>query len=256
MYGFKAISDCINDWWLSTESNVKNNIQQYEKVNLNLININEEKVDVVVHKKRKEKKVVKEEIELKKNIDDVLASSKRQLINGEIFRSARTSHVRDTYTAAVQDDYEYWRSCGESDTSGKLFLIDYSSKNNNSNNNNSNSNNDNNSNDKKKCNTSDNNEKNTNNNEVDHDINITNSDIRSGVLFRNTSSKTIHIFFDDNIERQRLHIVDVRDIKTSIPIPFKNVNNVFIKRVEPYFAITDENYYIDEAIHLINAQIQ
>lgn len=75
-------------------------------------------------------------------------------------------------------------------------------------------------------------------------------------MFRNTSSKTIHIFFDDNIERQRLHIVDVRDIKTSIPIPFKNVNNVFIKRVEPYFAITDENYYIDEAIHLINAQIQ
>ena len=308
-----------------------NNILQNEKLNLNLNDVNEEKVDVVVvDKKRKDKKVGEEEIEIKKKIDDASASSKKEFINNKIFRStelARTSHVRGTYTAAIQDDYEYWRSCGESDSSGKLFLIDYSSNNNNDNNNNNinnnnnddynndddndndnynynnnnnnnnnnnhnnynnnndndNNNNDNNNdnnnsnnsndnndnesndnnnkinnknNDKNMCNTNDNNEKNTNNNKVDNDINITNSNIKAGLLFRNISRKTIHIFFDDNIERERLHIVDVRDLRTSIPIPFENVNNIFIKKVEPYFAITDDNYFINEAIHLIKAQMQ
>ena len=64
------------------------------------------------------------------------------------------------------------------------------------------------------------------------------------------------MFFDDNIERDRLHIVDVRDLRTLIPVPFKKVNNIFVKKVEPYFAIIDDNYFINEAINMINAQMK
>ena len=65
----------------------------------------------------------------------------------------------------------------------------------------------------------------------------------------------IEIFFDDNIERDRAHIVDVRCYRTYVPVPFKVSENIFIKKVEPYYAITDENYFIDLVEEMIFAQL-
>ena len=52
----------------------------------------------------------------------------------------------------------------------------------------------------------------------------------------------IQLFFDDNVERDRAHIVDVRDAKTFTPLPFALTQNVFIKKVEPILAITQPRW--------------
>ncbi len=101
-------------------------------------------------------------------------------------------HTRNAYTIALRDDFDFWRSCHESDDSGKLLLIDAS-------------------------------------------INTVSE----------SSSQDISIFFDDNIERERAHIVDVREASTFARIPFADANNRYVKRVEPMQAIMNMNYYID-----------
>ena len=42
-----------------------------------------------------------------------------------------------------------------------------------------------------------------------------------------------HIFFDDNIERDRAHIVDARNAATGEAIPFAKTYNVFLMRALP-----------------------
>lgn len=54
----------------------------------------------------------------------------------------------------------------------------------------------------------------------------------------------LQIFFDDNIERDRSHIIDVRDKTSFDHIPFEGTNDVYIRRVEPLLAIENENYFI------------
>ena len=60
------------------------------------------------------------------------------------------------------------------------------------------------------------------------------------------SSSSLQIFFDDNIEREYAHIVDVRDRKSFKPIPFHVSKDLLLRRVEPYLAITQLTYFIDE----------
>ncbi|RYH32428.1 hypothetical protein EON65_00590 [archaeon] len=52
------------------------------------------------------------------------------------------------------------------------------------------------------------------------------------------------MFFDDNIERDRAHIVDVRDCQSFFPLPFAQTQHTCLLRVEPYQAITDRMYYV------------
>lgn len=54
------------------------------------------------------------------------------------------------------------------------------------------------------------------------------------------------MFFDDNIERNRAHIVDVRDASTYVPVPFEEAQGRYLRRVEPYQAILDREYYVKE----------
>jgi hypothetical protein len=58
--------------------------------------------------------------------------------------------------------------------------------------------------------------------------------------------RRVQVFFDDNIERDRAHIVDVRDCHTYAPVPFELANKRYLRRVEPYSAILDREYYVKE----------
>eukprot|EP01034_Spumella_vulgaris_P023436 gene23436-29654_t len=61
-----------------------------------------------------------------------------------------------------------------------------------------------------------------------------------------TDQKLIEVFFDDNIERDRAHIVDVRDRESFEAVTFEDATSRhLLHRVEPYLAITDRNYYVD-----------
>lgn len=53
-----------------------------------------------------------------------------------------------------------------------------------------------------------------------------------------------HVFFDDNIERDRPHIVDVRDAQTGEPVGFGESLNRYIFKAEPLQAVLDEDYYV------------
>lgn len=61
----------------------------------------------------------------------------------------------------------------------------------------------------------------------------------------------VQIFFDDNIERDRAHIIDVRDAATFEAVPFTHSNKRWIRRVEPYYSITDKEYYIKEVLDVL-----
>ncbi|OMJ90965.1 hypothetical protein SteCoe_6530 [Stentor coeruleus] len=52
-----------------------------------------------------------------------------------------------------------------------------------------------------------------------------------------------HIFFDDNIDIENPKIVDVRDVVTGEPIPFKRSINKYIFRVDSYRAIVEQDYF-------------
>lgn len=57
--------------------------------------------------------------------------------------------------------------------------------------------------------------------------------------------RVIQLFLDDNIERDRAHIVDVRNVESFASIPFETSNNLFIKRMEPWDAVMDRNYFVN-----------
>lgn len=190
-------------------------------------------------------------------IDNVSTTSGDDKVSNEVMNKVELRSAWGRYTAAVRDDYEYWRMCGESDTSGKLFLIDYNGDYYGHDGDNNGDKNDNNNRVHENFDIDDTNDKNDIiNNEGKNNI-ISKKNKKSELSSNeNNPKKTIQMFFDDNIERDRLHIVDVRDLRTLIPVPFKKVNNIFVKKVEPYFAIIDDNYFINEAINMINAQMK
>lgn len=130
-------------------------------------------------------------------------------------------------TAAVQDDYSYWHSQHESDDSGKLFLVDTSRV-----------------------------QRSTRYDDLDSGTDLA-GDVHSdtAVTSKQRDSAPLQLFFDDNIELDRAHIVDVRDSKSFDKVPFSVTRNVFIRRVEPYFAIVNENYFIEILHEMVDAQI-
>ncbi|CAK4117092.1 unnamed protein product [Aphanomyces euteiches] len=52
------------------------------------------------------------------------------------------------------------------------------------------------------------------------------------------------VFFDDHIEEHEAHIVDVRNAATGTVVPFEEAKAKYLRRVEPFYAITDASYYI------------
>jgi hypothetical protein len=60
------------------------------------------------------------------------------------------------------------------------------------------------------------------------------------------------VFFDDNIERGRAHIVDVRDASSYRPVPFEVSQGRYLRRVDPYQAILDRDYYVKEVQRVID----
>jgi hypothetical protein len=136
------------------------------------------------------------------------------------------------FTVAIQDDFYYWDACGESDESGKLFMVDT---------------------EKRENRVFD--SENGNGEKFLGGSHINEKSIKNTELASNIAAP-IQLFFDDNVERFRSHIVDVRTASTFEPIPFKVSENVFIKKVESFFAITDENYFIDLVEEMVTAQIE
>ncbi|KDO28550.1 hypothetical protein SPRG_06408 [Saprolegnia parasitica CBS 223.65] len=59
------------------------------------------------------------------------------------------------------------------------------------------------------------------------------------------------VFFDDHIEATEAHIVDVRDAATGQVVDFDVAKDTYLKRVEPYYAITDPQYYIRHVVQLL-----
>lgn len=65
------------------------------------------------------------------------------------------------------------------------------------------------------------------------------------LLVESVSENSVHhIFFDDNIERDRAHIVDARNGVSGDPMPFSETQGVYLVKAEPLFAIKDPNYFI------------
>lgn len=56
-------------------------------------------------------------------------------------------------------------------------------------------------------------------------------------------TKVQHIFFDGNIQRGDAFCVDVRDVVSGEPISFKEVDGVFLHRVDLFQAVTDIEYF-------------
>lgn len=57
-------------------------------------------------------------------------------------------------------------------------------------------------------------------------------------------TKVQHIFFDGNIGREDACCVDVRDVVTGNAIPFPEVKDVFVHRVDLFQAVIDPDYFI------------
>jgi len=53
------------------------------------------------------------------------------------------------------------------------------------------------------------------------------------------------IFFDDNVERDRAHIVDVRD-EDCRPIMFSESESLFLVRAEPSMIIRNKRWFIEQ----------
>jgi hypothetical protein len=88
-------------------------------------------------------------------------------------------------TLGLRDYYPYWAAQKESDTAGKLLLVDTS-----------------------------------------------------------PDAACHHIFFDDNIERDRAHIVDCRDSRTGKSLPYTSTKGRWLVKAEPLHSIVDPQYFI------------
>lgn len=131
-----------------------------------------------------------------------------------------------THCAAVQDDFHWWHTTNdESEHSGKLMLVDSSFT----------------------SLTSFSATASTTDEQVIQ-VNLTNF---PSIFYVSSSKYEItlqlnQVFFDDNIERDRAHIVDVRDARTYEPVPFGVSQGRYLRRVDPYQAILDKEYYVHE----------
>lgn len=56
--------------------------------------------------------------------------------------------------------------------------------------------------------------------------------------------QTQHIFFDDNANEEEKCIVDVRDLVSGEPLPYKKFINMYVVKVESYRAILEPDYFI------------
>jgi hypothetical protein len=54
------------------------------------------------------------------------------------------------------------------------------------------------------------------------------------------------VFFDDNIERDRLHILDPRDVRSGEHITLEQGQDIYFVKAEPLLAIRNERYFIDK----------
>ncbi|CAI5714541.1 unnamed protein product [Peronospora destructor] len=54
----------------------------------------------------------------------------------------------------------------------------------------------------------------------------------------------ITVFFDDHIDANHSHIVDVRDVRSGASVDFEKSCGKYLQWVEPIAAITDPNYFI------------
>lgn len=64
------------------------------------------------------------------------------------------------------------------------------------------------------------------------------------LLVNPNATDIIQIFFDDNIGYSQAHIVDARHARTGEALPFSQVNNAHLLRVEPVNAILDPKYFV------------
>lgn len=56
--------------------------------------------------------------------------------------------------------------------------------------------------------------------------------------------QTQHIFFDDNANEEEKCIVDVRDLVSGEPLPYKKFINMYVVKVESHRAILEPDYFI------------
>ena len=208
VHGSREIFQTINEWFRSSTSNTEGEGNDE--------NTNNE----IKNSKNTSCEVENEEDKNKNKIENGVG-------NGENIDSTFSP-----FTVAIQDDFYYWDACGESDESGKLFMVDIEKREN-----------------RDFESVIGNGERNLDEKLI-NEKNVKITELASNI------AKPIQIFFDDNVERFRSHIVDVRTASTFEPIPFKTSENVFIKKVETYFAITDEDYYIDLVEEMVTAQIK
>lgn len=208
VHGSREIFQTINEWFRSSTSSTDGE-GNYENTNNKIKNSN-----------NTSRKIENEEDNNKNKIENGVG-------NGENIDSTFSP-----FTVAIQDDFYYWDACGESDESGKLFMVDIEKREN------------------RDFESVIGNGKKNSGEKHNDEKNVKITELASNI------AKPIQIFFDDNVERFRSHIVDVRTASTFEPIPFKTSENVFIKKVETYFAITDEDYYIDLVEEMVTAQIK
>jgi len=56
--------------------------------------------------------------------------------------------------------------------------------------------------------------------------------------------KTQHIFFDTNANEEAKCIVDVRELVSGEPIPYRKFINMYVMKVETHRAILEPDYFI------------
>ena len=226
VHGFSKVAQAIDNWF-EDDDNTKNNRTDFNNKNESGNKAEGRSEDV-----GEEKEVMKKLVEKKWETMEDSNCSNTAKSAGRV--------LKRTYTAAIQDDYAYWSSHKESDVSGKLFFVtpntsfvDVDCK----------------------TDVNSNNDGITNNNNNNDNNSIkNNSNIR--LIENEVLSDRVEIFFDDNIERDRAHIVDVRCALTFKPLPFSETKDVYMAKVEPYYAITDENYFIDLLHDVISKQMK
>ena len=65
-------------------------------------------------------------------------------------------------------------------------------------------------------------------------------------LLLNPGDRSTHeIFFDDNVLADRIKIVDARDAATGDVLPFEDVRDVYVVRVDPVQVLLSPTYYLD-----------
>mmetsp|Transcript_42831 Transcript_42831/g.70205 ORF Transcript_42831/g.70205 Transcript_42831/m.70205 type:complete len:381 (+) Transcript_42831:144-1286(+) len=122
-------------------------------------------------------------------------------------------------TLGLSDCYPWWRDNNESDTSGKLLLVAGDEE----------------------------------HGEEEVGVAAEGGAPSSAPPRAAAAAAPLALFFDDNVERDRAHIVDVRRAAPGAPpVPFARSKDRFIFKAEPFAAILDRQYYIN-ALELLES---